>query len=140
MDASACTPLSQRCQEKKTRSNWQSFCYKAPIHHGFNKTTVTALPVETGIHPLEGLEFEPIVHHQPDLVDALNGTFAMQMIDNLLDLDHCVFGASPVGESAEVVGASPIGKFTNMSCDTPSQDKSLDLPGSPNFQSNNDGN
>ena len=75
--------------------------------------------------------FEPIVDHQPDLVDAFNGTFAMRIIDNLLDLDNLVVGASPVGESTDVVGASSIGKSISMSCDTPLQDISLTMPGTP---------
>ena len=57
-----------------------------------------------------------------------------------MDLDNLVLGASPVRESTDVVGASSIGKSTNMSCDTPLQDISLDMTGTLNFQSNNDGN
>ena len=64
----------------------------------------------------------------------------MQLIDNLMDLDNSVVGASLGGESADVVYASPIGKPTNTSRDTPSPEESLDMPRTSIFQSNNDGN
>ena len=127
-------------RKRKLEATDNHFVPRPPINHGFNATTVTALPVETNIHPLEGSEFEPIVNHQTDLGDAFDETFAMQLIDNLLDVDNCVVGASPGGESANVVSASRIGKPTNTSRDTPSPGKSLDMPGTPIFQSNNDGN
>ena len=127
-------------RKRKLEATDNHFVPRPPINHGFNATTVTALPVETNIHPLEGSEFEPIANHQPDLGDAFDETVAMQLIDNLMDLDNSVVGASLGGESADVVYASPIGKPTNTSRDTPSPEESLDMPRTPIFQSNNDGN
>ena len=110
------------------------------IHHKFYTTTVTSPSVETGNHSLKGLEFEPIVDHLPDIGDVFNGAYAKQMIDNLLDLEIYVVSASPLGESTSVVCASPMGKSPNISSSTTDEDTSLDRPGTPNFQSNNDDN